>query len=118
MRYVLPRPLASFHRVLTGCNQKPYQLLLLHPCLSGPPILATMGTENSKLAILYRSEPYWTARAMQEQGSQFFQHLGAALQAADLSNRYRIFEGWAVECWDFYQRGLELQKGEESSATL
>lgn len=77
-----------------------------------------MGTENSKLATLYRSEVYWTARAMQEQGSQFFQHLGAALAAADLQNRYRIFDTWAVECWDFYLRGLELQKKEEGGAKL
>lgn len=77
-----------------------------------------MGTENSKMATLYRSEPYWTARAMQEQGSQFFQHLGAALQAADKANRIRILETWSVECWDFYQRGLELQKREEGGAKL
>ncbi len=52
---------------------------------------------------------------MQEQGSRFFQHLGAALAAADLANRRRIFQTWPSECWDFYQRGLALEQSAEDA---
>ena len=51
---------------------------------------------------------YWTARAMQEQGSRFFQALGLALEAADLTNRRLIYRTWPAECWDFYSRGQVL----------
>lgn len=50
---------------------------------------------------------------MQEQGSRFFQHLGAALAAADFANRRLIYQTWPAECWDFHQRGLTLRRAEE-----
>ncbi|WP_425148100.1 hypothetical protein [Deinococcus sp.] len=68
---------------------------------------------GGQVQALINSEPYWTARAMQEQGSRFFQCLGQALDAADLSNRRRIYATWPAECWDFYQRGLLLQGRQE-----
>ena len=74
----------------------------------------TISPEN-QLAVLTAQPPYWTARAMQEQGSRFFQHLGAALAAADLANRRLIFQTWPGECWDFYQRGLALQHHAEDA---
>lgn len=67
------------------------------------------------ISQLTAQPPYWTAHAMQEQGSRFFQHLGAALAAADLANRRRIFQTWPGECWDFYQRGLVLQQAAEDA---
>ena len=69
---------------------------------------------QAQLDILLAAAPYWTAHAMQEQGSRFFQHLGAALAAADLANRRLIYQTWPHECWDFYQRGLTLQRAEEA----
>ncbi|WP_237725009.1 hypothetical protein [Deinococcus alpinitundrae] len=71
-----------------------------------------------QLAVLtaqLTAQPYWTALAMQEQGSRFFQHLGAALAAADPANRRRIFQTWPGECWDFYQRGLVLEQNAEDA---
>lgn len=62
------------------------------------------------MAQLTAQPPYWMALAMQEQGSRFFQHLGAALAAADPANRRRILQTWPDECWDFYQRGLVLEQ--------
>ncbi|GAA4004116.1 hypothetical protein GCM10022631_13790 [Deinococcus rubellus] len=70
---------------------------------------------GDRLAALTAQPPYWTAHAMQEQGSRFFQHLGAALAAADLANRRLIFQTWPGECWDFYQRGLALQQTAEDA---
>ena len=67
-------------------------------------------------ARLMAQPPYWTAHAMQEQGSRFFQHLGAALAAADPANRRRIFQTWPDECWDFYQRGLALEQSAEDES--
>ena len=55
---------------------------------------------------------YWTARAMQEQGSRFFRAIGAALDAADMQNRRRIYQTWPTESWDFYGRGLLLEARE------
>ncbi|AZI41450.1 hypothetical protein EHF33_00680 [Deinococcus psychrotolerans] len=68
---------------------------------------------ETQLQTLLDSPPYWIAHAMQEQGSRFFQHLGAALAAADLANRRLIYQTWPAECWDFYLRGLTLQRAEE-----
>jgi len=70
---------------------------------------------EDQLAALSAQPPYWTAHAMQEQGSRFFQHLGAARAAADLANRRRIFQTWPSECWDFYQRGLALEQSAEDA---
>lgn len=67
---------------------------------------------DDQLATLLASEPYWTAQAMQEQGSRFYRALGAALEAADTLNRRRIYETWTAECFDFYQRGLRLAAAE------
>ncbi|MFC4453168.1 hypothetical protein [Deinococcus sonorensis] len=66
----------------------------------------------SQVEQMMRGERYWTARAMQEQGSRFFQALGHALEAADRANERRIYESWTAECWDFYQRGLTLAAAE------
>ncbi|WP_424952082.1 hypothetical protein [Deinococcus sp.] len=60
------------------------------------------------LGPLMTAPAHWTARAMQEQGSRFFQALGAALDAADLHNRRLIYRTWPAECQDFYRRGLLL----------
>ena len=68
---------------------------------------------DDQLQELLASEPYWTARVMQEQGSRFYRALGAALEAADAVNRRRLYEVWTVECHDFYQRGLRLAQTEE-----
>ncbi len=76
---------------------------------SAPPL------SEQKLAELLAAAPYWTAHAMQEQGSRFYQHLGAALFAADLENRRRIYQTWPEACWEFYQRGLTLQREPEES---
>ncbi len=70
-------------------------------------------TAETRLQTLLAQPPYWTAHAMQEQGSRFFQHLGAALAAADFANRRLIYQTWPAECWDFHQRGLTLQRAEE-----
>ncbi|NTX99370.1 hypothetical protein [Deinococcus sp. JMULE3] len=61
---------------------------------------------------LRTSEVYWTARAMQEQGSRFYRALGDALHAADAMNRTLILDTWPDACWDFYQRGLRLRAAE------
>lgn len=68
---------------------------------------------DPRLETLLAAQPYWIARAMQEQGSRFFRALGEALDAADLQNRRRIFETWTAECWDFYERGQRLAALEE-----
>lgn len=68
---------------------------------------------DAKLRTLLAAEPYWTARAMQEQGSRFYRALGQALEAADAPNRRLIYETWTDAVWDFYQRGLRLQEAEE-----
>lgn len=64
------------------------------------------------LAELLAAEPYWIARAMQEQGSRFYRALGAALEAADRPNRHRIYATWPGELWDFYRRGQALAAAE------
>ena len=69
--------------------------------------------DRRQLDELMRAETYWTALAMQRQGSRFFQHLGHALSAADVGNRRRIYLSWPEECWDFYRRGLVLRGNEE-----
>jgi hypothetical protein len=51
---------------------------------------------------------YWTARALQEQGSRFYRALGAALEAADAANRRLIYRTWPDALWDFYRRGQRL----------
>ncbi len=68
---------------------------------------------QSRLRTLLTSEPYWTARAMQEQGSRFFRALGLALEAADATNRRLIYQTWTDGVWEFYQRGLHLAQHEE-----
>ncbi|MFC3859742.1 hypothetical protein ACFOPQ_03055 [Deinococcus antarcticus] len=67
---------------------------------------------DDQLRELLASEPYWTAKAMQEQGSRFYRAMGTALEAADAVNRRRIYEVWTSECFDFYQRGLRLAEAE------
>ncbi|MFC4636808.1 hypothetical protein [Deinococcus hohokamensis] len=67
---------------------------------------------EDRLRTLLGAESYWTARAMQEQGSRFYRALGAALEAADAVNRRRLYEGWTDEIWDFYQRGQRLEAAE------
>jgi len=74
----------------------------------------TQATDD-RLAILLRSQTYWTARAMREQGSRFYRALGEALDAADAGNRRRLYETWTDELWDFYERGLRLEAEERSS---
>ncbi|WP_264777122.1 hypothetical protein [Deinococcus aetherius] len=71
-------------------------------------------SDQGRLSTLLGSETYWTARAMREQGSRFYRALGEALEAADLGNRRRIYEGWTDELWDFYERGLRLEAEEGS----
>ncbi|GAA5435708.1 hypothetical protein [Deinococcus aquaticus] len=51
---------------------------------------------------------YWTARAMQEQGSRFYRALGEALEAADAGNRRLIYRTWPDALWDFHGRGQVL----------
>ncbi len=65
-----------------------------------------------QLTTMLSAPGYWTARAMQEQGSRFFQAIGAALDASDMQNRRRIYQTWPAECWDFYGRGLLLEARE------
>jgi hypothetical protein len=67
---------------------------------------------DSQLQTLMSAPTYWIARAMQEQGSRFFQALGAALDASDLNNRRLIYRTWTAECWDFYMRGQVLAMAE------
>ncbi|GBF04285.1 hypothetical protein DAERI_010457 [Deinococcus aerius] len=67
---------------------------------------------DPRLQTLLHSEPYWTVRAMREQGSRFYRALGDALEAADLANRRRIYGAWTDELWDFYERGLRLEEAE------
>lgn len=67
---------------------------------------------DDRLQTLLRSEPYWTVRAMREQGSRFYRALGDALEAANLGNRRRIYATWTDELWDFYERGLRLEEAE------
>ena len=69
-------------------------------------------SDPDRLAALLAADPYWTARAMQEQGSRFYRALGQALEAADLSNRRRIYAAWPAELWEFYQRGERLVAAE------
>lgn len=64
---------------------------------------------EDRLSTLLNAEVYWTARAMQEQGSRFYRALGTALEAADLANRRRLYGTWPDEFWDFYRRGLRLR---------
>ena len=71
-----------------------------------------MVMSSDHLTELLRAEPYWIARAMQEQGSRFFRALGLALEAADLPNRRLIYQTWPEACWDFYGRGLRLAEAE------
>lgn len=68
--------------------------------------------EADRLQQLLASEPYWTARAMQEQGSRFYRALGAALDAADAANRRLIYATWTDAVWDFYLRGRRLEEAE------
>ncbi|WP_291425529.1 hypothetical protein [Deinococcus sp.] len=68
---------------------------------------------SARLRELLAAEPYWIARAMQEQGSRFYRALGSALDAADAVNRRLIYQTWPEEVWDFYQRGLCLAASEE-----
>lgn len=65
-----------------------------------------------QMSTLRRSEVYWTARAMQAQGSRFYRALGDALHAADAVNRHLIYGTWPDACWDFYERGLRLEAAE------
>ncbi|MVN89264.1 hypothetical protein GO986_21240 [Deinococcus sp. HMF7620] len=61
---------------------------------------------------LEQAPVYWTARAMQEQGSRFYRALGEALHAADAVNRRLILRTWPEACWDFYGRGQVLARAE------
>lgn len=70
---------------------------------------------EQRLSTLLAAEPYWTARAMQEQGSRFYAALGQALDAADLRNRRLLYVTWPDEFWDFYERGLLLEAAEAES---
>lgn len=70
--------------------------------------------EADRLEQLLASEPYWTARVMQEQGSRFYRALGAALEAADASNRRLIYATWTEAVWDFYLRGRRLEEAESA----
>ncbi|RJF73054.1 hypothetical protein D3875_17400 [Deinococcus cavernae] len=79
--------------------------------MSAPQDKGSVNTDTP-LQQLLDSEPYWIARAMQEQGSRFYRALGQALEAADAVNRRRIYETWTAECLDFYQRGLRLAEAE------
>ncbi|WP_291430895.1 hypothetical protein [Deinococcus sp.] len=55
---------------------------------------------------------YWTARAMQEQGSRFYRALGQALEAADAGNRRLIYRTWPDALRDFHGRGQVLAANE------
>ena len=70
-------------------------------------------THAEKFTALLAAEPYWIARAMQEQGSRFYRALGQTLEAADTRNRRLIYATWTAECWDFYERGERLRAAEE-----
>jgi hypothetical protein len=69
----------------------------------------TEGRAADRLDTLLNAEHHWTARAMREQGSRFYQALGDALDAADPGNRRRLYATWPDEFWDFYGRGLRLE---------
>lgn len=62
---------------------------------------------------LEAAEVYWLARVMQIQGSRFYAHLGAALEAADLANRRKIYAAWTEELYAFELRARELAAQEE-----
>ncbi|AFD24992.1 hypothetical protein DGo_CA1065 [Deinococcus gobiensis I-0] len=68
------------------------------------------------MGTLMAAPTYWTARALREQGSRFYRALGEALEAADATNRRRLYAGWTDEFWDFYGRGLRLAELEEGGA--
>lgn len=72
-----------------------------------------MTDTQDRLSELLHAEVYWTARAMREQGSHFFQKLGEALERADAGNRRKIYATWTEELYDFYRRGVLLAQTEE-----
>ena len=57
-----------------------------HRCAAAVPhsVVTDSPDRALQLRTLIDAPIYWTARAMQEQGSRFFQALGMALEAADL----------------------------------
>ncbi len=71
---------------------------------------------TDRVTVLVASEPYWTVQAMQQQGSRFYRAIGTALEAADAANRRLIYQTWTDEVWDFYQRGLVLERAEQDSS--
>jgi len=71
-----------------------------------------MTDREAKLHELLKADVYWTARAMREQGSHFFQKLGEALERADAANRRKLYETWTDETHDFLQRGRLLAERE------
>ncbi len=81
-----------------------------------PPDAQRPGTPEHRLDTLLAAPRYWTALAMQEQGSRFYQALGMALDAADAHNRRLIYATWPAECWDFYQRGRLLEQQQSPHA--
>lgn len=70
---------------------------------------------DERLKTLLTENPYWTVRAMQEQGSRFYRALGAALEAADATNRQLICATWLEAVWDFRQRGQHLAREDAES---
>ena len=81
-----------------------------------PDAKAPEQSPEHRLDTLMAAPGYWTARAMQEQGSRFYQALGMALDAADAHNRRLIYATWPAECWDFYQRGRLLEQQQSPHA--
>ena len=79
-----------------------------------PDAQAPEPSPEHRLDTLMDASGYWTALAMQEQGSRFYQALGMALDAADAHNRRLIYATWPAECWDFYQRGTLLEQHSSS----
>lgn len=71
---------------------------------------------DPRVGTLMAAPTYWTARALREQGSRFYRALGEALEAADATNRRRLYAGWTDEFWDFHERGLRLAALEEGPA--
>lgn len=71
---------------------------------------------DPRVGTLMAAPTYWTARALREQGSRFYRALGEALEAADATNRRRLYAGWTDEFWNFYERGLRLAELEEGLA--
>lgn len=71
---------------------------------------------DPRVGTLMAAPTYWTARALREQGSRFYRALGEALEAADATNRRRLYVGWTDEFWDFHERGLRLAEQEEGPA--